>query len=83
VWFKRHRAIGLLSFSKRIFLSRVIFTAVCCDRFFYGIQAKTRLYGEDTEKGKADEHMVVYNNPWDMDSASGLYLAEIRDFYVT
>jgi hypothetical protein len=42
VWLKRsrkvieqRRVIGLLSFSKRVFLSRVIFTAVCCERFTF------------------------------------------------
>jgi hypothetical protein len=39
MWLKRHgkvaeqrRVIGLLPLSKRVFLSRMIFTAVCCDR---------------------------------------------------
>jgi hypothetical protein len=27
--------------------------------------------------------MVVCPDPWNMDSASGLYLAEVRDFHMT
>jgi hypothetical protein len=47
------------------------------------INGKARFYGEDTEEGETDEYVVVYNNPWNMDFPSGIYLAEIRDFHVT
>jgi len=36
MWLKRHgRIIGLLSVSRRIFLSSMIFAAVCCDRLLF------------------------------------------------
>ena len=38
MWPKRHRVIGLLSFFRRVFLSRVIFTAVCCENGVFGTE---------------------------------------------
>jgi hypothetical protein len=85
VCLKRHgRIIGLLSISKRIFLSGMIFTAVCCDRCASETASwEVPVSWRHTDEEETDEHMVVYYNPGNMGFSSGLYLAEIRDLDVT
>jgi len=85
VWLKRHgRIIVLLPISERFFLSRIIFMAVGCER----CTSKTALWEilvswRYSDERETDEHRVVYHNPGNMDFASGLSLAEIRDLDVT
>ena len=51
---EQRRVIGLLSFSKRVFLSRVIFTAVCCENGVFNTEFMGRpdFMEEIQKKGK-------------------------------
>jgi hypothetical protein len=52
---ERRRIIGLLPISKRFFLSRMIFTAVCCDRCVFNTSFVERpdfMEGIKKQKGK-------------------------------